>query len=461
MFLAAGLLGLGVWNGVHAANAGLDESITETPSTTLSPTESSTPTETFTPSPSPTATPSAPAHIVISEFRTLGPLGAGDEFVELYNPSGAAVNIGLWTIRRSSGCATVLTSMATIPVGTLLQPGQHYLAAAKDANNPNTSSITNADLSFSPGMADDGGLALVSSGGTTIDQVGMCSETYYHEGASLAPLTGSSDQSYERKPGGDTACYDINNNASDFALISPADPQNKSVAAVMCSGVSLYTPTKTPTLTPTRTSTPRPTAVPGNVVLNEFLPHPRSDWNSDGRADVFDEYIEIINLGTSAINVNHWKLDTGAGSTSFVLPDLVLEPRQIATFYRSETGVALSDGGATVRLLKYDGNVADAYTYPTVEAVDQTWCRMPDGTGVWGFACRPSPGRPNAFVIARTPVPGLGPSAAGPSICSSVNDVPQAMLLPECGSYGGGISGRVEEKRTWIQSGLKWGVFVE
>ena len=53
-----------------------------------------------------TNTPTAPNHIVISEFRTLGPLGADDEFVELYNPTGAAVNIGGWLINKSSSCGT-------------------------------------------------------------------------------------------------------------------------------------------------------------------------------------------------------------------------------------------------------------------------------------------------------------------------------------------------------------------
>ena len=40
--------------------------------------------------------------------------------------------------------------------------------------------------------------------------------TLYHEGTSLNPLTGTSNQSYERRPGGGTACYDTDNNTADF-----------------------------------------------------------------------------------------------------------------------------------------------------------------------------------------------------------------------------------------------------
>ena len=86
--------------------------------------------------------------------------------------------------------------------------------------------------------------------------------------------------------------------------------------------------------------------------MNEFLPHPQTDWNGDGTANVGDEYIEIINVSPNALNVKGWKLDTGLNSlNTFTLPDLILQPRQIATFFGSQTGLSLSDGGGTVRLV--------------------------------------------------------------------------------------------------------------
>ena len=33
---------------------------------------------------------------VISEFRTRGPAGSNDEFVEIFNPSNSVINIGGW-----------------------------------------------------------------------------------------------------------------------------------------------------------------------------------------------------------------------------------------------------------------------------------------------------------------------------------------------------------------------------
>ena len=392
-------------------------------------------------------------------------MGADDEFIELYNPTGAAVNIGNWLIYTSSGCGTTISSLVSIYYGTILQPGQHYLVTAYASY----SSIANANQRYYPGIADDGGLALFSSG-TVIDQVGMCSETSYYEGSPLTPLPAAplegtptplpaiSNKSYERKPGGDTACYDTNNNANDFTLISPSNPQDQSYTSVMCAGVVLTSPTPTPTstITPTRTPTRAPTAYPAVAVLNEFLPRPHTDWNSDGTANVGDEYIEIINLGSTDLSVQGWELDTGVNSKkTFTIPDMTLQPRQIATFFGTQTGISLSDGGGTVRLLRSDGRIMDAYTYPVVEVADRTYCRLPNGTGVWGFACHPSPGRPNTSIYNATPVPGGG------SICSLVDLIPQSLIVAECGGFGSGIANSPGEQLFWLEDRWKWAVFVE
>jgi hypothetical protein len=462
---------------------------TNTPTDTSTPTQTGTVTATPTPTASMTATPTpvAPEHLVISEFRSRGPNGTEDEFVELYNPTGAVANIGGWSIKRSSSCGTTTYNLVTIASNVILQPGQYFLAASNS-----NSSLTGADQTFSPTIADEGGVALVNLSGTVVDQAGICTSTQYHEGTNLTPLTGMSDQSYERQPGGDTACYDTDNNAGDFALISPANPQNLASSRVMCSGVLTATPTSTASQTPTPTLSPTPTATfsktatstkamtpthspsnthtstflptvyPGVMAINEFLPHPRTDWNADGVVNTGDEYIEIINMGVNAINLKNWKLDDGdGGSSPYTLPDMTLQPRQIAHFFGSETGISLSDGGDTVRLIKPDGHTADIYTYPVVSASDRTWCRLPDGNGAWGFVCRPTPGHPNTPVNSATTVPGAGPVTEGDSVCPLADTVPQPVRLAECESFGSGVWNSLGEEQFWLQSRWKWDVFVE
>jgi hypothetical protein len=297
-----------------------------------------------------------------------------------------------------------------------------------------------------------------------VDQVGMCATTSYKEGTILSILTGSIDQSYERKPGGVTSCYDTDNNSNDFTLISPASPLNKASAVVMCAGVLVSTPSSTPTRTPTPTPTRTATFVPGFVRINEFLPHPGSDWDGDGMANTSDEYIELINTGTDSVNLINWKMDNGqGGSGTFTLPNLTLIPKQIAVFYRSQTGIPLNDGGGTVRLIKPDGPIMDIQKYPAVSAAEQTWCRLPDGTGTWAFACQPTPGKPNMLIVPATPTPVPTPGGGGwmpPPACRMLS-APEPIRSAECNSpglymWGEGGSGEIQ-----LESRGKYGVFVK
>ena len=440
-----------------------DPQNSSSPVTICAGSETATPTNSATPRNMATVTPVAPVYLVISEFRTRGPNGMSDEFVELFNPSGAAVNIGGWMIKISSGCGTSISTLVKVATGVVLQPGGHYLVAA----NGGSLTIT-ADQTFSTSISDDGGIALVDAEGDVIDQAGMCISTQYREGTPLIPLSGSSDESYARNPiGAASGCYDVNNNAADFSLISPSAPQNRSSPLAMCPGVVLSTPTSTPTRTPTRTPTSTITPIPGVVVINEFLPHPRSDWNGDGTANVGDEYIELMNLGVKAVSLLNWKLDNGGGSSSYTLPDLILEPRAIARFFHADTGIALSDGGGTVRLLKPGGQIVDAYTYGVVEAADISWCRLPGGNGSWIFACRPTPGRPNARAESGylTPTPSSAPGGQSvPESCPLADTVPASLVQAECGESRTAIWNRElwgEGKEFWLESRFKWGMFIQ
>src|SRR6185436_6354064 len=92
------------------------------------------------------------SNIVISEFRVRGPNGAADEFVELYNLSGAPVAIGGWKIRGSNNAASV-SDRQTITAGTVLQPGCHYLLTNSAASG--YSGTVTGDQTYTTGVTDD------------------------------------------------------------------------------------------------------------------------------------------------------------------------------------------------------------------------------------------------------------------------------------------------------------------
>ncbi|MBK6792330.1 MAG: lamin tail domain-containing protein [Anaerolineales bacterium] len=174
-------------------------------------------------------------NVFISEFRTRGPNGADDEFIEIFNASGGSIALNGWKIRKSSGCGTTLTDLATIGAVNIA-PGQYYLVAKSGTY----SGFVTPDLTYTTaGVADDGGLALVDASARVIDQAGLCVDTTYKEGTALSALNATVNQSYERKSGGSAgSCKDTDNNSADFILNSAtSNPQNFSSAAVPCLAV--------------------------------------------------------------------------------------------------------------------------------------------------------------------------------------------------------------------------------
>jgi hypothetical protein len=179
--------------------------------------------------------------VVISEFRFLGPSGGNDEFIELYNPTAATIDISGWLIRGSNNAGSISTR-ATIPASTFLAPGQYYLVANNAASG--YSGATTPDLTYTTGITDDGGVALTLSDGVTImDAVGLSAGSAYKEGTPLTPLSGTADQSYERKTAsGGGNCNDTDNNQADFTWNqTSSNPQNSASLPVACISITNVT----------------------------------------------------------------------------------------------------------------------------------------------------------------------------------------------------------------------------
>jgi hypothetical protein len=218
--------------------------------------------------------------------------------------------------------------------------------------------------------------------------------------------------------------------------------------------------------TPTPIPPPPP---PQLIVINEFVPRPGHDWNSDGVVNVGDEYVEILNHGTVDVNLTGYRLDdeVNVGSDPYTLPAKVLKPGERIVFYGSETGLLLSDGGDGVRLLKPNGQLMDAYNYFVVGYPDQSYCRLPDNGGAddWNQNCYPTPGFQNS-ISANVAPPSNGINVE--LICPIADTLPHDFVLAECEGYGNNIW-RAE---FWDQTGWyderylpdiesKWPVFAD
>jgi hypothetical protein len=159
--------------------------------------------------------------VVISEFRSRGPLGGNDEFVELFNASAAPVDISGWKISGSNNAGTI-GDRATIPASTTLRPGCFFLAVNTAASG--YSGAVPGNLTYSTGITDDGGVALRRADNSIVDQVGMSTGSAFGEGTRLSAFgSTNADRAYARRP---TAGSDTGDNVVDFVMTAPSGPAN-------------------------------------------------------------------------------------------------------------------------------------------------------------------------------------------------------------------------------------------
>lgn len=175
-------------------------------------------------------------NIVISEFRTRGPAGGNDEFVEIHNISNAPVDISGWKIRGSSNAGS-LSDRVTISAGVTLGPGCFYLLTNSGTSGGPYSGAVPGNQTYATGIADDGGLAITLANNTVIDAVGMSAGSGYKEGTTLPATTTSVERGIERKPGGNLGHRtDTDNNANDFQANAVSNPQNASSPCIQYPG---------------------------------------------------------------------------------------------------------------------------------------------------------------------------------------------------------------------------------
>jgi hypothetical protein len=189
----------------------------------------------------------AAGQLIISEFRVRGPNGANDEFIEIYNNSGAD-----HTVTAASGtgygvAASDGTTRCSIPNGTVIPNRGHYLCvnsigyslASYPAGNGTTAT---GDATYTTDVPDNVGIALFNNntGGASyvlanrLDAVGSTSEanTLYKEGTGYPTLTPFSiNYSFYRDTCGKSGSIttfgvcpistpkDTNNNAADFIFV--------------------------------------------------------------------------------------------------------------------------------------------------------------------------------------------------------------------------------------------------
>jgi len=150
--------------------------------------------------------------VLISELRTSGPAGAGDDFVEIYNNSDSPLTVaasdgsgGYGLFKMGATCSDTPVLIGTIPNGTVIPARGHYLfvGSAYSLANYGGSGVAAGDQTLSSDIENDRNVALFTTASLTgigsatrLDAVGFGSNTggtcdLFREGTTLTPLSGS------------------------------------------------------------------------------------------------------------------------------------------------------------------------------------------------------------------------------------------------------------------------------
>lgn len=138
-----------------------------------------------------------------------------------------------------------------------------------------------------------------------------------------------------------------------------------------------------------------------DLILNEILADPKEN---DGE----NEFIEIYNVGTEAVDLAGWRLDDARaddGAYDFLNETLnyVLEPDAYLILFRPETGITLNNDTDAVILSDAEGNIVDSFEFDS-QGAGRSWGRNPENTEEWLVFKNPTPGESNVIEPNKIPV---------------------------------------------------------
>jgi len=337
---------------------------------TPTPTPTQTPTPSSTPSPSPTISLVPPETVWINEIAWAGTIGnSNDEWIELFYAGFEPLDLTGWVLVAADGSPNIELEGEITPWGFFLL----------ERTDDTTVADIPADQIYTGSLSNSGEfLYLYGPHGELVDSGGQ-SDGGWPKGDADTRAT------MERRS--TTADGRALWNTNNGYVTNGIDVDGYRIRGTPRQANSNWFPSPTPT--------PLPEGMA--ILINEFLPHPKYDWNGDGKFTSSDEFIELINAGTTTINLEGWLLDDiEEGSTPYELPKIKLAPGETISFFRSKTSISLSDSEDSVRLLLPDGVIVDERAYVFATDVNLSWCRLPDGSAELAYPCWPTPGGMNA-----------------------------------------------------------------
>lgn len=229
-----------------------------------------------------------------------------EEFIELFNPSANTIPLAGWMIEDGSEKETVLQET--------IGPKQFFIIEKPNGNLNNAGDI----------------IVLRDPAGNIIDQV-----TYGSwDDGNTADNAPSADDPFSLSRIGES--QDTDYDALDFRVTMTATKGKKNIISQKNDLESM--------------------AESSAIIISELYPNPPG-------SDLLDEFIELKNIGETAIDIAGWELgDTG--KRRYRITQGFMKPGEYFVFKRSQTNIALNNtGNETVFLFDKNGNEMSVFSY--------------------------------------------------------------------------------------------------
>ncbi len=147
--------------------------------------------------------------VVINELQIAGSAGAGDEFIEIFNPCSTTISLDTYSLVYRSAAGSTDSNLVTLS-GHSLAAGAYLVVGGSTYSGT-------AALKYTAGLAGTGGGVGLRDGTTLVDSVGYGTATnaFVHGSAAAAPASG---KSIARTPNGSHA---HNDDSLDFVVGTP------------------------------------------------------------------------------------------------------------------------------------------------------------------------------------------------------------------------------------------------
>ncbi|MBU4245810.1 MAG: lamin tail domain-containing protein, partial [Nanoarchaeota archaeon] len=261
-------------------------------------------------------------HIVISEIMTYGQTSK-DEFVRLYNPTGSAIDISGWKLKKKTSSGSESNLVSGFPEESIIPANSGFLITHKtDYVGAESADATWSGASYS--IADNNTILLYNNEEILIDKVGFGTATDFESEPTENPTEGASILRQNNQ--------DTDNNKNDFISTASAEEE------------------QTPS---SESSSPETTASAsfGDIIINEIVSDP----------DEGKEWIEFYNTTSNIINIEGWEVYDGSNKIYTLLG--VIYPNSFITI---EINNRLNNSGDAIYL-------SDANNFSIAQLIYGDW----------------------------------------------------------------------------------------